>query len=81
MKEVLLFFWEIIKIVVLALLIVIPIRYFVFQPFVIKGSSMEPNFHQGDYLIVDEISYRFTSPERGDVIVFRYPPRYVPKVY
>ena len=73
MKEVLLFFWEIIKIVVLALLIVIPIRYFVFQPFVIKGSSMEPNSHQGDYLIVDEISYRFTNPERGDVIVFRYP--------
>jgi signal peptidase I len=73
MKEILLFFWEIIKIVVLALLIVIPIRYFVFQPFVIKGSSMEPNFHQGDYLIVDEISYRFNGPERGDVIVFRYP--------
>jgi len=73
MKEILLFLWEIVKIVILALLIVIPIRYFVFQPFVIKGSSMEPNFHQGDYLIVDEISYRFTSPERGDVIVFRYP--------
>ena len=73
MKEILLFFWEIIKIVVLALLIVIPIRYFVFQPFVIKGSSMEPNFHQGDYLIVDEISYRFNLPQRGDVVVFKYP--------
>jgi len=73
MKEILLFFWEVIKIVILALLIVIPIRYFVFQPFVIKGSSMEPNFHQGDYLIVDEISYRFSEPKRGDVIVFRYP--------
>jgi len=68
MKEILLFFWEVIKIVILALLIVIPIRYFVFQPFVIKGSSMEPN-----YLIVDEISYRFSEPKRGDVIVFRYP--------
>jgi len=73
MKEILLFFWEVIKIVILALLIVIPIRYFVFQPFVIKGSSMEPNFHEGDYLIVDEISYRFSEPKRGDVIVFRYP--------
>ena len=73
MKEILLFFWEIIKIVILALLIVIPIRYFVFQPFVVKGNSMEPNFHQGDYLIVDEISYRFNEPKRGDVIVFRYP--------
>ena len=73
MKQVLLFFWEVIKIVILALLIVIPIRYFVFQPFVVKGDSMEPNFHQGDYLIVDEISYRFNEPKRGDVIVFRYP--------
>jgi len=73
MKEILLFFWEIVKIVLLALLIVIPIRYFIFQPFVIKGNSMEPNFHQGDYLIVDEISYRFNNPQRGDVIIFRYP--------
>ena len=73
MKGVFLFIFEVIKIVVLALLIVIPIRYFVFQPFIIKGNSMEPNFHQGDYLIVDEISYRFKEPQRGDVIVFRYP--------
>lgn len=73
MKGVFLFIFEVIKIVVLALLIVIPIRYFIFQPFVIKGNSMEPNFHQGDYLIVDEISYRFKEPQRGDVVVFRYP--------
>lgn len=73
MKGVFLFIFEVIKIVVLALLIVIPIRYFIFQPFVIKGNSMEPNFHQGDYLIVDEITYRFKEPQRGDVIVFNYP--------
>jgi signal peptidase I len=73
MKGVFLFIFEVIKIVVLALLIVIPIRYFIFQPFIIKGNSMEPNFHQGDYLIVDEITYRFKEPQRGDVIVFNYP--------
>jgi len=74
MKGVFLFIFEVIKIVILALLIVIPIRYFIFQPFVIKGNSMEPNFHHGDYLIVDEISYRiFKEPERGDIIVFNYP--------
>ena len=73
MRQTLLFFWEVIKIVLLALLIVIPIRYFIFQPFIVKGSSMEPNFQQGDYLIVDEISYRFKQPQRGEVIVFRYP--------
>lgn len=73
MKKALLFFWEVFQIVVLALVIVIPIRYFIFQPFVVKGPSMEPNFHSGDYLIVDEITYRFRAPHRGEVIVFRYP--------
>jgi len=67
------FIWEVAKIVILAFAIVIPIRYFLFQPFVIQGSSMEPNFHEADYLIVDELSYRFRQPERGEVIVFKYP--------
>ncbi len=73
MKGLLLFVWEIIKIVVAALLIVIPIRYFIFQPFFVKGQSMEPNFENGDYLIIDEISYRFQEPLRGEVVVFKYP--------
>lgn len=34
---------------------------------------MEPNFYDHEYLIIDEISYRFNDPERGDIIVFRYP--------
>jgi len=67
-------FWrEVIEVVVLALLIVVPIRYFLFQPFVIDGASMEPNFYDGDYLIVDQISYRFRTPERGEVIIFYAP--------
>ena len=73
MKRLLLFIWEISKIVIIALLIVVPIRYFVFQPFFVRGQSMEPNFHHGDYLIVDELSYQFRTPERGEVIVFKYP--------
>lgn len=73
MKNLLLFIWETIKIVVIALLIVIPIRYFIFQPFFVKGQSMELNFEDGDYLIVDEVSYRFREPLRGEVVVFKYP--------
>lgn len=73
MKNIFSFFWEIIKVVVLALVIVIPIRYFIFQPFLVKGQSMEPNFETGDYLIIDELSYRFRNPQRGEVIVFKYP--------
>lgn len=65
--------WEIFKIVIVALLIVIPIRYFLFQPFFVKGQSMMPNFEDGNYLIIDEISYRFRAPQRGEVIVFKYP--------
>lgn len=66
-------FWEVVRFAVIALLIVIPIRVFIAQPFIVSGTSMVPTFQNSDYLIVDEISYRFHSPERGDVIVFRYP--------
>ncbi len=73
MNKVASFFFEVLKTVILALVIVIPIRYFVFQPFIVKGISMEPAFQGGNYLIVDELSYRFRDPARGEVIVFRYP--------
>lgn len=73
MKDFFSFVWETLKIVILALAIVLPIRYFIFQPFIVKGESMEPNFHQGNYLIIDEISYRFREPARGEIIVFKYP--------
>jgi signal peptidase I len=73
MKNFLFFIWDILKIIIIALAIVIPIRYFLFQPFFVKGQSMEPNFAEGDYLIIDEISYRLREPERGEIIIFRYP--------
>lgn len=64
---------EIVIFVVLAVIIVLPIRLFVAQPFVVDGESMHPTFENGDYLIVDELTYHFEKPQRGDVIVFRYP--------
>lgn len=78
-KKALNFIWEITKIVVIASVIVLPIRYFLFQPFIVKGESMVPNFQDGNYLIVDEISYRLSEPKRGDVVVFdtNFLPRYV----
>ncbi len=63
---------EIFWLVLLAVLIVVPIRVFIAQPFVVEGLSMFPTFNNGDYLIIDEISYRFNDPARGDVIVFRH---------
>lgn len=64
---------EIIRFSLIALLIVFPIRMFVAQPFIVSGASMEQTFQNGEYLIVDQISYHFEEPERGDVIIFRYP--------
>ncbi|MFA5934615.1 MAG: signal peptidase I [Candidatus Paceibacterota bacterium] len=68
-------FQEIVSVVALSLAIVIPIRVFIAQPFVVSGESMSQTFSDGNYLIVDEVSYRFDIPQRGDVIVFKVPPR------
>lgn len=83
------FLWEVVKVFFWALVIIMPIRIFLFQPFFVQGASMEPNFKDGDYLIVNELGYKKTdvgldgmhifsvSPfkdlQRGDVVVFRYP--------
>ena len=72
-KKYLAFVLEIVKIAVIAAVIVIPIRYYLFQPFFVRGQSMDPSFEHGDYLIIDEITYRFRNPERGEVIVFEFP--------
>lgn len=67
------FLSEILNFSIIALLIVLPIRMFVAQPFIVSGASMETTFSTGQYLIVDQITYRFEDPKRGDVIIFRYP--------
>lgn len=64
---------ELLQFALIALVIVVPIRYFIAQPFIVSGASMENTFHTGEYLIIDQLSYYFESPKRGDVIVFRYP--------
>ena len=67
------FLWELIKFAVIAFIIVVPIRTFVAQPFIVSGASMEPTFENADYLIVDELSYHLEKPTYGDVVIFRYP--------
>ncbi len=73
MKSLLHSLWEITEVIVIALVTVFLIRSFLIQPFLVSGSSMEPNFSSGDYLLIDEISYRLREPHRGEVIVFHYP--------
>lgn len=67
------FAFEVVRVVIISALIVVPIRYFLIQPFFVSGASMQPQFSNGEYLIIDEIGYRNNPPRRGDVIVFRYP--------
>jgi signal peptidase I len=66
-------FWELVRFALIAIIIVIPIRVFIAQPFIVSGSSMVPTFQDGQYLVVDEISYLLGSPHRDDVVVFRNP--------
>lgn len=83
------FLLEVFKVFLWAFIIIVPIRVFLFQPFFVQGSSMESNFHDGDYLVVNEFGYKqtdfsfqnthfftigsFRELGRGDVVVFRYP--------
>ena len=67
------FIKELFKLIVIAVIIVVPFRIFIAQPFIVDGLSMYPTFDNGEYLIIDEVSYRFHDPERGEVLVFKYP--------
>ncbi len=67
------FFKEVLIIAIFAIVIVWPIRVFVAQPFIVAGASMDNTFENANYLIIDEVSYRFTKPQRGDVIIFKAP--------
>ena len=64
---------ELIRFAILALVIVVPFRMYIAQPFIVSGASMSPTFETGQYLIIDEITYRFETPKRGDVIILKKP--------
>ena len=65
--------WETLQTLVLAGLLIVFFRTFIFQNFVVEGSSMVPTLIQGDRLIVSRLSYFLGKPKRGDIIVFQYP--------
>lgn len=65
--------WETLRYAIIAAIIIIPIRTFVAQPFIVSGNSMYPTFHNGEYLIVDELSKYVGEYRRGDVVILRYP--------
>lgn len=68
------FILEIVKIIILAFIIIYPIRAFLFQPFFVKGESMEPNFEDGQYLIINEFGLKETRLELGGKVFFSFQP-------
>ena len=67
------FFVEVLKFSIITIIIFLPFRMYIAKPFIVSGASMSPNFETGNYLIIDEISYKLGEPQRGEVIVFKYP--------
>lgn len=65
--------FQIVKGIDVLLILGLLFRAFVFQPFLVDGRSMEPNYHDKEFLMVDRITYRFAPPQRGEVIIFRSP--------
>ncbi len=68
------FFLDIIQIIVFAVSIFLFVYLLILQPHKIDGQSMETNFHNGEYILTQKVTYYFNSPKRGDVIVFKAPP-------
>ncbi len=73
MKKLLYDLLDIGKTVITVLILAFLIRNFLFQPFVVEGQSMEPNFTNKEYLLVNRMTYRIDEPQRGDVVVFQAP--------
>lgn len=65
--------FEFVKTVAIIIIIAFFVRFYLVQPFIVEGSSMEPTFQNGEYLLVDKISYRVKPPQRGQVVVFHPP--------
>lgn len=73
LKRIWLWFLDFVETIVIALAIFVVVYRFLFQPHQVKGSSMYDNFHDGEYLLTDKVTYRFREPQRGDVVVFKAP--------
>lgn len=65
---------EFFKGILLVVILALTFRIFIIQPFIVVGQSMEPNFHDKDYLLIDKLTYRFREPKRGEVIIFHPKP-------
>ena len=75
LRGIITFFFEIAETAILAILIFLALYLFLVRPHQIRGDSMLPNFHNGEYLLTEMVSYNLLKkePQRGEVVVFRSP--------
>jgi len=64
---------ELLKTLLFMIVVIIIVKFLLLEPFLVKGSSMEPNFQDNNYIFVESITYVFATPKRGDVVVFKHP--------
>jgi signal peptidase I len=67
------FLTDLVKVIVIAVIAMLLFRYFIAEPFIVSGDSMVPTYHNHEYLVINKLGYRINKPERGEVIVFRFP--------
>jgi len=72
-KKFLLFFTDIAETIVIAIAVFLLVWVFLIQAFRVQGSSMFPNFEDGEMILTNKITYRFSQPKRGDVVIFQSP--------
>lgn len=53
--------------------VMVMIYLFIMSPQQVSGHSMEPNFHDGDYILTNKIMYKLTDPKRGDIVILKSP--------
>lgn len=67
-------FFDFLQGIVVVLALLVMVYLFIMSPQEINGESMEPNFHNGEFILTNKVLYKFRQPERGDVVIFKSPP-------
>jgi len=73
LKKIAVFIFDVFKGVIILFILAILFRVYIMQPFMVDGPSMEPNFTNNEYLLVEKITPKLSEYQRGNVIVFKYP--------
>ena len=66
-------FFDFLQGIVVVMALLVMVYLFIMSPQEINGASMEPNFHNGEYILTNKILYKFRNPIRGDVVIFKSP--------